>query len=196
MRGIGVVLLAALAFQAAPAAASFDPYRQLAEIKLMLPSQVQRAHSATLLDEAVRPSHPGAALKLTDPLDVSETVKLAGGGAGRGGAEPFVAFVLGFIGFGLGHWYAGDPNFTTWTIIDVIILVIAVLTFVVDMGIFALLFYIAWVAERVLEGVLAYQVASGYGHRTPRIAAAEESGTPFMASRQFQPRLDLLSFSF
>jgi hypothetical protein len=189
--------LAALAFYSAPAAASFDAYPLVSKAKLALQTETpRRLHSATLLDEHARmPQGPEASLKLVEPLDISEMVKMAGGGAGRGGAEPFVAFVLGFIGFGLGHWYAGDPNFLTWTIIDVIILAIAILTFAVDMGVFALLFYVAWVAERVLEGVLAYQVSNGTGHRTPKIAAEEPTDAPATARRFDQP-MGMVSFAF
>jgi hypothetical protein len=197
MRGTGWILLATLAFYSAPAAASFDAYGLVSKAKLTLQSESpRRLHSATLLDErAQMPRGPEASLKLADPLDISEMVKMAGGGAGRGGAEPFVAFVLGFIGFGLGHWYAGDGNFMTWTIIDVIILAVAILTFVVDMGVFALLFYVAWVAERVLEGVLAYQISNGTGSRTPKLVEAEPAEAP-AAARRFDQPLGLVSFSF
>jgi hypothetical protein len=189
--------LAALAFYSAPAAASFDAYPLVSKAKLALQTETpRRLHSATLLDEHARmPQGPESSLRLVEPLDISEMVKMAGGGAGRGGAEPFVAFVLGFIGFGLGHWYAGDPNFLTWTIIDVIILAVVIVSFTVNMGAFAILLYVAWLAERILEGVLAYQVSNGTGHRTPKIAAEEPAEAPATARRFDQP-MGMVSFAF
>ena len=46
-----------------------------------------------------------------------------GGGAGAGRVDPVVPLVLGiFPGFGLGHYVAGSPRWTTWLIVDAALL--------------------------------------------------------------------------
>jgi hypothetical protein len=95
----------------------------------------------------------------------------AGGGDGKQAPDPVVALILGIIpGFGLGHWYAGDPNFITWTIVDAIFLVGAIIiTVAVDLG---ALVWIAWLAEHGVQGYLAHQYASGHGKGTPKLKGA------------------------
>lgn len=124
--------------------------------------------SATLLGRPA-PS-PAGGKHLVGALRADEA--LLGGGDGSHSVEPVLALILGIIpGFGLGHWYAGDPNFITWTIVDVVFLVGAiVITVAVDLG---ALVWIAWLVEHGIQGYLAYEYASGRGKATPRLRGLE-----------------------
>ena len=156
MRLFAASLLAAVSLAAAPALA-LDGAPRLAL------SGTPPGPSATLLCRSSRSTaaggHLAGALRMDDAL--------LGGGDGTRSADPVVALILGIIpGFGLGHWYAGDPNFITWTIVDAVFLVGAILiTVAVDLG---ALVWIAWIVEHGIQGYLANEYASGRGKATPR----------------------------
>jgi hypothetical protein len=164
MRTLAAAALA-LTLCAAPAQAGGTPDA------LTLPSGAPRGPSATLLE-----GRPGAGAPhglLVGALDVRGLADLGSGASGDGGRrEPAVALLLGFIpGFGLGHWYAGDPNYLTWTIIDVVFIVAAiVITASVHMG---GLIWLGWVVEHAIQGYLAYELAIGRGRSSPRLAAPD-----------------------
>jgi hypothetical protein len=106
-----------------------------------------------------------------------------------------VALILGIIpGFGLGHWYAGDPNFITWTIVDVIFLVGAiVITVAVDLG---ALVWIAWLVEHAFQGYLAHEYASGHGKATPKLKGVESLAPGLEPPARDAGTAPLLGFAF
>ncbi len=157
MRLFTAAVLAAASLAAAPALA-LD-----AAPRLSL-SGTPPGPSASLLARTAPSSAAGkhvvGALRVDDAL--------LGGGDGTRSVEPVVALILGIIpGFGLGHWYAGDPNFITWTIVDVVFVVGAiVITVAVHLG---ALVWIAWLVEHGIQGYLAHEYASGRGKATQRL---------------------------
>ena len=183
MRLLAVAALAALGAAAAPARAlDGAPRLSLAA----MPS----GPSATLLDRSA-PSPAGGG-HLVRALRADDA--LLGGGDGGHPVEPVVALILGIIpGFGLGHWYAGDPNFITWTIVDAVFLVGAiVITAAVNLG---ALVWIAWLAEHVIQGYLAHEYASGRGKGTARLRGVE-SRAPLPDPPVWAAAAPLLGFTF
>jgi hypothetical protein len=148
MPALAAALLVALA--AAPAAARAAPGPRLATL------------------EDTRPAGPSARLDVP-PLALGSSgapLRLDGAGArAAGDATPALSLILGIIpGFGLGHLVAGSPRWTTWLIVDVILLAVWVIGSEVD----ALnddpldtLFFVAVVVERVFQGIDAFQAAGG-----------------------------------
>ena len=155
MRLFAAATLAAAALAATPAGAVEDAPR----LSLAAPP----GPSATLLG----PQASSAGPHLVGALRADD-----GGGDGKEAPDPVVALILGIIpGFGLGHWYAGDPNAITWTIVDAIFLVGAIIiTVAVDLG---ALVWIAWLAEHGVQGYLAHEYASGHGKGTPKLKGVE-----------------------
>jgi hypothetical protein len=106
-----------------------------------------------------------------------------------------VALILGIIpGFGLGHWYAGDPNFITWTIVDAVFLIGAiVITVAVDLG---ALVWIAWLVEHGIQGYLAHEYASGRGKASPRLKGVESLAPRAEPPARTAGAAPLLGFAF
>jgi hypothetical protein len=85
-----------------------------------------------------------------------------GGGAGAGGVDPVVPLVLGiFPGFGLGHYVAGSPRWTTWLIVDAALLGALIVVSAADADPLDTLAWVATIVERVFEGIEAYRAAGG-----------------------------------
>src|SRR5512138_1843468 len=105
-----------------------------------------------------------------------------GGGSGAGRVDPVVALVLGiFPGFGLGHYVAGSPRFTTWLLVDVVLLAALIVASSTDAHPLDTLAWVATVVERVFEGLDAYKAAGGRmaaAGPPPRVRLAREGGRP------------------
>jgi hypothetical protein len=107
-------------------------------------------------------------------------LRLDGAGArAAGDATPALSLILGIIpGFGLGHLIAGSPRWTTWLIVDVVLLAIWVIGSEVEPlneSPLDTLFFVAIVVERVFEGIDAFQAAGG------RLAAVSPRDAPAWA---------------
>jgi hypothetical protein len=112
------------------------------------------------------------AARLVPPLQLGSVALDTGAGAG-GGTEPVLALILGiFPGFGLGHYVAGAA-WQSWTLIDVVLLVAAIVVTAADLGVLEALAWIATVVERVVEGLDAYHRAGG-GRIAARTAPSRE----------------------
>lgn len=102
------------------------------------------------------------------------------GARAAGDATPALSLVLGIIpGFGIGHLVAGSPRWTTWLIVDVLLLAIWVIGSEVEPlneGPLDTLFFVAVVVERVFEGLDAFKAAGG------RFAAVSRADPPAWAS--------------
>ena len=184
MRPLAAAALAAASLAAAPARA-LDGAPRLALSIDAVPS----GPSATLLGRpaSAEDKHLVGALRPDDAL--------LGGGDGKQAADPVVALILGIIpGFGLGHWYAGDPNFITWTIVDAVFLIGAiVITVAVDLG---ALVWIAWLVEHGIQGYLAHEYASGRGKASPRLKGVESLASRAEPPARTAGAAPLLGFAF
>jgi hypothetical protein len=158
-------VLAAVLVALAPAAAAAAP-------GLRLPS----------LEDA-RPVAPSVRLDVP-ALDLgagaAAPLRLDGAGArAAGDATPALSLILGIIpGFGLGHLVAGSPRWTTWLIVDVVLLAIWVIGSEVEPlneSPLDTLFFVAVVVERVFEGIDAFKAAGG------RLAAGSPRGGAALA---------------
>lgn len=92
----------------------------------------------------------------------SATLALTPGEVGGPRAEPGLALILGIIpGFGLGHYFARSPQWTVWLVADIVIFVVWPGGFIfTDAGAYALAGLLV-LAERIVEGIGAYQAAGG-----------------------------------
>jgi hypothetical protein len=99
-----------------------------------------------------------------------------GGGAMVAPENAWLAFVLGLVGFGLGHFaVAGDQRGgTRWLLVDAVflcawvvldVLVSSVIYAGLDWGVwylvFDVLFPVGWVVEHIFQGLAAYRAATG-----------------------------------
>jgi hypothetical protein len=86
---------------------------------------------------------------------------LPGAGYGYGGSDPAVSLILGIIpGFGMGHLVANSPRWTTWLVVDVVLLALWVVAPSVNEP-FGTLVFVGSVVERVFEGIDAYRASGG-----------------------------------
>jgi hypothetical protein len=139
-----LLVLAALA--AAPSAR--------AELRLALPEPGLLAPPAPTLGV------PVLSMEVVAP---PAPVPLPGAGAGYGGADPAISLLLGIIpGFGMGHLIANSPRWTTWLVVDVILLAVWVITPYTNEP-FGALVFVGSVVERVFEGIDAFRSAGGRG---------------------------------
>ena len=76
--------------------------------------------------------------------------------------EPGLALILGVVpGFGVGHYFAGAPQWTVWLVADIVLFVVWPGGFIfTDSRVYTLSGLLV-LAERVVEGVSAYQAAGG-----------------------------------
>ena len=145
-------LVLALVFAAAPAAAR-------AELQLVPEPFGPPRHAPPALDLPILRLDGGTPLLLDE-----------GGGAGsrRRSVEPVVALVLGIIpGFGIGHLISGSPRFPLWLVVDVAILAFWYFgvwgePYYLDSTPLRGLFGLLILAERIVEGVDAFQQAGGH----------------------------------
>ncbi len=102
---------------------------------------------------------------------------LVGGGQGVAPENAWLAFLLGLVGFGLGHFVvAGDPRGgTRWLIIDIVFVAIWIVLdfalgavyadYVGGWGfwwfIFEVVLPVGWIVEHVFQGLSAYRAATG-----------------------------------
>jgi len=76
--------------------------------------------------------------------------------------EPGLAFILGIVpGFGVGHYFARAPQWTVWLIADIVIFVVWPGGFIFTDSQGYTLAGLLVLAERIFEGVSAYQSAGG-----------------------------------
>jgi hypothetical protein len=199
MRYLAAIVVSVCALYAAPAMASFEPMDYLANAKLSM-GTTHQGPSATLLDKKLS-NKVETGKHLIGTLDNSESLQMFGDGDG-GGASPVVAFVIGFfVGFGIGHWYAGDTGWLSWLWIDLAFLV-GYIVFSIVLAIFLsfawILGYIlelAWLVWRIWEGYSAYSFASGHGNpAVPKMSMREQNEND--TGRKIADSMPVFSFSF
>jgi hypothetical protein len=112
--------------------------------------------------------------------------ELSGTDLGSGGdrdAKAILALILGIIpGFGVGHIVADHPGWTTWLIIDIVIVVVWVLAWQLG-GPMGLLSFIVTVVERAFEGYFAYSAAMGRYGGPQLVTAPDPPKAPPVLSR-------------
>ena len=126
-----------------------------------------------------------------------------GGGDGEArGAQPVLAFILGFIpGFGLGHLVAGSfGGFIGFLITDVVLLAVLVVLTAITPSIFYVVGWIVWVAEHVYEGIDAARSVSSPSvaeRASSRLMVAGGADCLVRAPRaELMPALRTLSLDF
>jgi len=85
-----------------------------------------------------------------------------GEGARERSIEPGLALILGVVpGFGVGHYFAGAPQWTVWLVVDIVVFVVWPGGFIFTDNRAYVLSGLLVLAERVVEGVSAYRAAGG-----------------------------------
>jgi hypothetical protein len=148
-----------------------------------LPAEARAAPGPRLATIAERTdAAPSARLDLPSldlGADLAARAPLYQRGRAAGDATPALALILGIIpGFGIGHLVANSPRWTTWLVVDVLLLAVWVIGSAVeplDEGPLDTLFFVAVVVERVFEGLDAFKAAGG------RLAAASRPGAGALA---------------
>jgi hypothetical protein len=116
------------------------------------------------LGDAPAEHAPSARLDLPAlQLSGLDALRVDTGAGARGSETPALALILGIIpGFGLGHLIANSPRWTTWLLVDVVLVAVWVVGAAADVGDpFDTLMWVVTIVERIFEGIDAFRSAGG-----------------------------------
>ena len=141
------------------------------------PREIPAAMHAAVAGEVSEQLSSNAESFVSDVEARLDRVDLVGGGQGVAPENAWLAFILGLVGFGLGHFVmAGDPRGgTRWLIIDIVFLAIWIVLDVALSAVYAgyydgwgfwwfifdLVLPVGWIVEHVFQGLSAYRAATG-----------------------------------